>query len=304
MFRRITDVAPKFILDEVLRLAKVSKDWVQWKSCPEDGPGRYRTEITRPTWLRGLYKQGQDIFHGWALSHWLVDGPKVFRPTLEQCHALEQIEVRLELSDYAQPYPAILIDMPEDYAPFWSILCFHYAGILICCLATEGNKEDIVTTISVDGRPIEVSLQKYDADCKVHAPIAARALRVAVNSCLALVNYGCHFSALYPHEERSDLSLAREKDTERGKRARGRLQTALQLVTFSQEVVLHRVQKHEREEGEPTGLEMPPHWRRGHWAMQPHGPQNSLRKRILRPPVLVRSDKFMGDKNDTTTSYH
>lgn len=38
--------------------------------------------------------------------------------------------------------------------------------------------------------------------------------------------------------------------------------------------------------------ELTPHWRRGHFRMQPHGPQNSLRKVMFIPPTLVRSDRL------------
>jgi hypothetical protein len=35
-----------------------------------------------------------------------------------------------------------------------------------------------------------------------------------------------------------------------------------------------------------------PHWRRGHFRMQPHGPQQSLRKVIFITPTLVRADRL------------
>ncbi len=38
--------------------------------------------------------------------------------------------------------------------------------------------------------------------------------------------------------------------------------------------------------------EMSPHWRRGHFRMQPHGPQNQLRKVLFIAPTLVRGDKL------------
>ncbi|MHA6863331.1 hypothetical protein [Ralstonia pseudosolanacearum] len=41
------------------------------------------------------------------------------------------------------------------------------------------------------------------------------------------------------------------------------------------------------------GQDLPPHWRRGHFRMQPHGPQSSLRKVIFVAPVIVRADKLV-----------
>jgi hypothetical protein len=47
----------------------------------------------------------------------------------------------------------------------------------------------------------------------------------------------------------------------------------------------------------PAQLPMPrediaPHWRRGHFRMQAHGPQSSLRKVIFNAPTIVRADRL------------
>ncbi|MEJ7808159.1 MAG: hypothetical protein WKG03_19830, partial [Telluria sp.] len=41
-----------------------------------------------------------------------------------------------------------------------------------------------------------------------------------------------------------------------------------------------------------------PHWRRGHFRMQPHGPQQSLRKVVFIAPTLVRADRLDGVRAD------
>lgn len=40
------------------------------------------------------------------------------------------------------------------------------------------------------------------------------------------------------------------------------------------------------------GHELPPHWRRGHFRLQPHGPQWSMRKVLFIPPTVVRVDRL------------
>lgn len=300
MFQRVSDILPKDLSDELLRLARLDRDWMEWTPLK---PPTYTARCRYPTRLCWMRMSGSDAFSMWGYSLWLLDGPKVFRPTTQQCQALEQIEVRLELGEYAQPYPALLVDLPSGYGPFESVLCFRPDHILIYVLNSKDHLSDITTSIAVDGRPIETSLQTYDDDCAADAPHAARALRVACNACLALANYGCTADYLYPKEVASDARLATEAG-ERGARARGRLATAPYLVRLAQDVVLHHTERAERRPGEPTGAEMPAHWRRGHWAMQAHGPQHSLRKRILRPPVFVRADRFLGDRADTSTTYH
>jgi hypothetical protein len=298
MFRHINDVIPKMLADELLRLVKLDRNWCTWKSLE---PPQYTCETRQQTWLRKLWQSGADAFSMWANSIWLVDGPKVFRPTPAQCRALEQIEVRLELSEYSQPYPALLVDLPTGYEPYTSILCFKTDNLLVCVSQEPTHLHDIVTTVAVDGRPLEVSLQRYDDDCKENAKEAGRALRVALNSCLALSNYGCHADYLYPKDVETDERLA-EENTERGERARKRLEVTPSLVRFDREVVLHRPRP-AHEQGEPTGREREFGWVRGHWKMQAHGPSNTLRKRILIKPYMIRADKLIGELSDTSVTY-
>ena len=40
------------------------------------------------------------------------------------------------------------------------------------------------------------------------------------------------------------------------------------------------------------GHVLPPHWRRGHFRLQPHGPQWSMRKVLFIPPTVVRLDRL------------
>ncbi|WP_055324519.1 hypothetical protein [Ralstonia solanacearum] len=51
---------------------------------------------------------------------------------------------------------------------------------------------------------------------------------------------------------------------------------------------------HGAEHGErlTPGQALPAHWRRGHFRMQPHGPQSSLRKVIFVAPVIARADRL------------
>jgi hypothetical protein len=41
-----------------------------------------------------------------------------------------------------------------------------------------------------------------------------------------------------------------------------------------------------------TGHELPAHWRRGHFRLQPHGPHSSLRKVMFIAPTVVRADRL------------
>jgi hypothetical protein len=240
----------------------------------------------------------------WATSIWLTDGPKVFRPTLVQCQALENVEVRLNFEDYAQPYPALMVELPEndDYAPFIDVICFQSEHMLIFNLLSKGRTDDITTIIGKyqNRGLLEESFQRYDESCASLQKIAARALRVAANSCLALVGHEITTGYLFSKEVENDRRLAGEQ-TDRGERARQRLPLHAMLVAFQRDVVLHKTEGGHLA-GDPTGREVGCHWRRGHYTMQPYGPGNSLRKRRLRLPVMVRADKFLGNLSDTVTT--
>lgn len=307
------EITPKILKEELIRLARLDRHWFGWHHTGRVRDGQYKDKEYAgrcripATWIDRIWKSGADGFGMWATSIYYLDGPKVFRPSREQCAALSQIEVRLSLADFSQPYPTLLVQLPEPIGPFQQVLCFHSTepdhSMLVCLIISDNNEHDITTTVAMDDRPIEVSLNHYAPDCASHEAFALRALRIALNSCLALVNYGCHKEYLYPKEvERDRRSVEKRGGDEVGERAAARIATAPSLVTFSREVVLHHT-AHSSEPGESTGGEKGSHWRRGHWAMQPHGPHNSLRKRILRKPVLVRADKFLGDVSDTEVIY-
>lgn len=300
MFQRVTDIFPRKLIDELIRLARLDRDWVE--ITPGDGPA-FKARSRHETWLRPFVQRGADVAGMWATSIWLADGPKVFRPTLAQCQALENVEVRLNFEDYEQPYPALMVELPDsgDYKPFTDVICFQSENLLVFALRTPGNVDDIVTTIArySNRGMIEESLRRYDEDCSGLQVVAARALRVAINSCLALVGHEIATGYLFPKEVENDRRLAGEK-TERGERARGRLPLHVMLMAFQREVVLHKTEGG-HSSSNITGREVGCHWRRGHYAMQPYGPGSSLRKRILRLPVLIREDKFLGDISNTTT---
>ena len=308
---RINDVAPKFFTDELLRCAKLDRNWIEVISgFPMTLHANYQARV-KPcikTWVEKAWEQGSDALSMKALSWWLLDGPKVFVPTKIQCQAMEHIEINLPVADYSQPYPAIMIDLRSmGYCPFESVLaCHDFSGahcVITCCINSHDHLNDIATTVGRTDCMIEESVRKFDANItEDESSLACKVLRIALNSCLALSHYGNHIEYLYPKEVDSDRRLAREY-SERGKKARQRLSLAVQKISFDQEVRLHRVVHKRVEPGEPTGREMPPHWRSGHWAMQPYGPTQSLRKRILRPGVMVRRDLFLGDDSDSSATY-
>lgn len=313
---RTSHVFPDELRAELLRLYRISPDWLDLRVHGVV----FECRPLVHTWLEDFMRSrtgitSADLLGMWALSNWIGEGPKVFRPTPMQCQALENVEVRLSLEEYAQPYKAICVELPiEIYHPFNCVVCMYNPRMSVFNIVGPCHHYDTVTTISTFSSTMEESIVKFDKSCEDSAEMGSRCLRVAINSCLALVNYGHHMKLLFPHEEARDRRLA-EENSDRGKKAKDRLSTHLSLVSFNQEIKLHNTEgrTYERSDDvEPTGREMlshypcremPTHWRKGCWCMQPYGPSQSLRKRILRKPCFVRADKFLGDKSDTSVTY-
>src|SRR6267143_4401406 len=51
----------------------------------------------------------------YVMSRMLAEGPKVFTFDSLTCEALENFDLSLGTSDYLQPFPTVVIELPEDY---------------------------------------------------------------------------------------------------------------------------------------------------------------------------------------------
>lgn len=51
MIRRPKDLLPEIVVDELLRLARLDRDWVKWKDL---GAGAYQATVAQPSWIRKI----------------------------------------------------------------------------------------------------------------------------------------------------------------------------------------------------------------------------------------------------------
>lgn len=292
---RLTDICPAALREILIAAYRADPNWCKWERV-EGNAYRVFLAANTPDFLRKITPVAGDWLGLKAMSHWLANGPKVFRPSAAQQEALAHVDVNIGLLDYAQPYPSIFVEVTHPV--FRGVLCYNEPGLLVCDMLSHDNQNDITTTVGVLEGLIEESLNKFSADAADVAAQATPVLRIACNSCLALANWGTRLEYLFPGEAARDKKFAAKGDA----RARARLKDAAQLITFEQEVKIHQTHGGGKSDAE-SGRTVSTHWRRGHWAMQAYGPARSLRKRILRPPVLVRSDLFVGDLSETTVAY-
>ena len=298
MINRVSDLKlSEPFTDELLRLVKLDRNWVTAKSY--DDQKFDATVHVKNSFRFGPNHIGRDMLGMLVLSRWLLDGPKIVRPTAEQCEIMSNVEVHLEFNDCGFPYPQVLVDFPVESPYTCCIIGKVSDDFIIANVMTYDHQNDIIVVICQGDGYLENSLRRFDETITSDEAVEySKWLRVAFNCALALAG-GEHRYVLEKECQR-DIGLSKER-SERGERAKKRLETAVQIVGFHRSI---KLTKHTRSiPGEPTGIEVSPHWRKGHWRMQACGVGLSERKRILVPPVFVRQDRFFGERSDTTTEY-
>lgn len=245
----------------------------------------------------------------------LATGPKVFQPTVEQFDSMTQVDINIPIADYQQPYPALVIKVP-DASRRRIVDGFD--------LGADGDSLGRLVVVrkleTVDGRTaitimngewtyffqdreqfktVEDAIHVYclvegaDPSLQMRGHAASMVCaRACLNLCLMLAHYGCRADRpLDPvkyvkHRSRKDLEHLAAADF----RAIDMKQT---IVVRDPRSVLHD------EESVATGREMPPHWRRGHWRNQRWGPGNRDTKLVFIRPCLIRPDRVVGDVADS-----
>jgi len=278
--------------------------------------------------------RADDLISVWFHGEISLKGPKLFRPTEEQCLDLEQIAPRIPIADYAQPFPVTIIDLPETYREKRACVAvnslhvgrhtpeFVLVGFPACDVPTvwvqlgfSSCTVRTVSTLQTDATLETWIVREYGEDSYVslNAPtpeervVLAGLLRLAVNAMLLLTEYGCkrlgpvnesHYRRLQRHVE-----VARKRK-ERITKAERELRLAPQLYAFEQNIVLHDEARSDAERPEESDeSHRRPHWRRGHWKTHAHGVGKSLRKRILIKPVMVNRHLLIEEGQQSLTTY-
>lgn len=303
--RRPTDAFPKDLIDEYRRLARIPNPILMvWDE------NNFECRSNADSQILQLCHTGQDYAGTMAALQWIANGPKIADVTEDQYAALSKIEVRLEVKDFQMPYSTMLINMPPGKMHRFVILYRSEVPhpILIALCMSPGNTNDIVTVArQIDGGILEETLGKYYGDVTAEEGSAAHeCLRVACNMVLAMTNFGCQSTYLFPGEIAQEKKYQAKGDRvgRSGMRPSDRIRESPILVTLDRNVKLyHREGGHLA--GEPTGREMPFHWRRGHWRRAKVGVGRTETKIIFVRPCMVRADMLGATSpTDTNTTYH
>lgn len=258
----------------------------------------------------------------WALTN----GPKWFEPTEEQFESMMHVDLNIHISDYRQPYPTVVTKIPAGVSqrlkaelglggykevPRWMLTHVvedappdgHNALYTLCKFYRPGaaDSSDLVYFMRNRLEPkltIEEALGtwvKKGGDLAGEHAFSKVTTRAVFSLMLMLVHYG-HKDGPPLHPNEWDRHR-RKKHLEHFKHA------DFQTVLMKQDVVIRQRHPSMSEPGDPTGREMSPHWRRGHWALLKVGQGRTQTKLTFRRPTLVRKDRVVGDLGDSEATY-
>lgn len=263
-----------------------------------------------------------------AMAASLCDGPKLFRPTVEQFDSMRHVDCRVTADEFRLPFPALLVVVPRELrrhlaeefgfaaadAPTWALLRQRvrcdmglFLGVKFCrkSIAEGGAMQDFTYFIFPGERiSLEDLLARRIDGTPDHDPAWRASVilcRVALNLCLMMTHYGTappvplHPDDYAKHRRRAHLERFKHGD--------------FLAVNMRQHVVVRRelVETVAAEPGAPTGREVRPHWRRGHWRRE-QGFRDVViaggtPKLSFVRPCLVRRDRVADDVSKSTAVY-
>jgi hypothetical protein len=269
----------------------------------------------------------------YVLSRTLAEGPKLFAfSDALTCEALENFDLSVATTDYLQPFPSVVIELPQDYikkrvVPFDA--GEHSPDFVI--VPHEPEAGCVLITMHMTSHQVLTRLLKLDPGWSLEEmwakgarswgakdtlgmtpeeTVLGNALsKLALNVCLMATAYGvrCLGPANPSHYERLKryAKLARKRGKEQQEKADIDLRTTPVRYAFAQEVTLYQREAGEvRSDGNGRGgWTVSPHWRRGHWRSQVCGPGRQERRRVAIPSVLVNGHLFLGAASDTVVTY-
>jgi hypothetical protein len=271
-----------------------------------------------------------------ALIEMVGDGPKLYRPRQRECEALAQVAPRVPVSEYRQPFPTYVVELPLLYQenkvtpgshhilgevvqhPVAVLVCHRVEVQLLCVIVLLQTSQALVLSLPlVDDHLLLDDLltaasrrttRVGSLDCinAAEQDLLLEVGRIALNASLLLTRHGARVVGGPDEVERR--RLAREARVQAGEDldagiAAARLAHRLPpvVVGFDQHI---RVYEGAREgppvEGPGGGGGTPrPHWRSGHWVRQVCGAGRLDRVLQFRPPVLVNEHLFAGPLSNT-----
>lgn len=314
---------PKTILPALKALGQ--HDWLTWRPAHTNPPTtEYHLQIpddpaldVHDAFISLLHRPYNDPLHLlrlFAYSKTLTLGPKLLRPTTEQCEALRHVDVKVRLDEYQQPFPSMIVELPDEFrrrlteefawkCPRFVVNYFDERTRYLFSFCETAWQDQGTCNIIAPRRPfsdIEQALQfttdKDGPDLRQGAALQ----RVACNFALMLTRFGVKESGpLDPKSHCRNQRQAKSRKPHKARRAQAMLDAAFTEIGFEQDVVFYSERRTSNGNSDPTGRVVRTHWRRGHFRRQRHGSGLSETKLVFIRPCLVNAEHFNGDLADT-----
>ena len=324
MLHTFRSLLPDHVIDLFTRIGK--SDWLKLTKTGDDADVKWTLNI--PTEYQRLFLRYRlDRYAPWnrdpfkcapiddfVISKCLAGGPKLLRPTVEQCEALKRVDINIAFKDYQQPFPTFMVEFPEEFrrdlseaydseCPFAVVT--HHKAHTIMTVALRRNQVNVSRVMSNRWTTIEEGLRNtiIDDDDEEEADKVDEAQvvqRIAINFGLLMMFYGVKETGYANPEHDNLVRLAKKKNKDKAARAQRLLAGEIRCIAFAQDVVAHKTRQ--SDEYVPGSGTKCVHWRRGHFRNQPHGAGRTKKRIVFIKPILINSNQFVGDIADTTYS--
>lgn len=260
----------------------------------------------------------------YAVSRLIAEGPKVFRPTTEQCQAMEHVELRLPMSQYRQAFPTMLVEFPREYletvkarlgpaspTPPRFVVARNWTdpapGLFTGCSITDTSGESAELVFIFGGTESVVSMENAIRVTANPDPgetaLNEMLTRVTVNLMLLLSQ--AH-TRVVPSDP-AGLSKAKHNLTRgiKPELQRREISRHVSLIIPDREVVVRKTRRIgvDLAEGQPPATDpIATHWVRGHWRAFPgHGEARARGEQV--PLVFVSPYLVIGEGTAPAPAY-
>lgn len=269
-----------------------------------------------------------------AGAEMIADGPKLFQPTTEQWESMEHVDLNIPPADFRSPFPSFVIQIPPNCrrrlaAEFGVPLERVTDQVLVYNRRKPGEPSLVLLTVpfGADEPEEHFLFSDHPDNPTIEATIARRVVgrerlvnvsdlpeaeqvdrrlsivigRAAMNLAMMMTHYGFRVDgpldphAYQKHRRKKHLNHFKHGD--------------YLAVNMKQHIVVRAPQSPTNNPPGPgTGIELAPHWRRGHWCAYPgQGALRAMGEQVplyFKRPCLVRRDRMVGDSSQTEVTYH
>lgn len=254
-------------------------------------------------------------------------GPKIFEFSSETLELLENVELTFPATDYRQPFQTFCVDIPKDYAKNRLVPCTDdlmndfkhvpdYAIIRHCRSETENNLWFCLFMDSGfymtqflrlrDGVSLEDcwKFENCSPEEMGQSEKEQELTRLIWRSICNIAQLAVENGIVRQPDQHLD-KLTEKLSRMPAKHREGAMldiATRAQFYKLKQEIVLRKnvIQMSRSTMGDRV---VKPHWRRGHWRMQPHGEKRSFHKKVFISSVFVNYDIFDNHASRTMATY-